>query len=135
MLNKGDRFLVQKNYQNLKYGDIVTFLDNLKGNTYMIRHEDNVIGVDKSLLRKATIDDLKNKDVQKIVNPNYLNGKMYVVTEQDTVDGIDVGDIGFIVGVDIKENENEDIFTLDFGMQILKFDKNFMDNYTKEYIF
>jgi hypothetical protein len=134
-MNKGDRAVLQKNHKEMRYGEVVTVLEALQGNKLMVRYIDEIMGIDVHLIRKASVDEVIGVENQLIVNPNYRNGQPHVLIEENVVDELDIGDVGFIVGVEIKENENDDIFRLDFGNKVLKVDKKFMDNYTKPYRF
>jgi hypothetical protein len=133
MFVKGDRVILQKDVVNIKYGDVVTIAELSLGDNVLVRAGSDYVAVNVSAVRRATVDDLKGADNQNIVNPNYKNGQLYMLGGSSNIGDIIVGDVGIIVGVEVDLNEQNDLFSFDFGSTLLKFNKSFVDSHMNYY--
>lgn len=130
---KGDRVILQKSIQGINGGELGTIVEDTLGGSMIVRFEDMFVGVERSIVEKAEIGDIKKVAIEKLVHPYYKIGSLYVVNSD--FDDLNVGEIGFICGVDIRENEKNDEFLLDFGEKILTFNKKLIDYHMSYYDF
>ena len=130
---KGDRVVLKKSIQGIKVGELGTIVEDVLGGSMIVRFEDVFIGVDRSIIEKAEMSDIKKVSIEKLVHPYYKIGSLYVVNSD--FEDLNIGEIGFICGVDIHENEKNDEFRLDFGQKILTFNKKIVDYYMSYYDF
>lgn len=122
----------------MNYGDICTVVENMVGQNILVRSGGNHFPIDRNAIRKATMSEFVNFDSQQLVHPYFINGIPYMLSADTHIQGLDTGDVGCIVGVEIKENEEDDLFLLDFGMtkyghRKIKLDKKFIDNHMSYY--
>ena len=129
----GDRVFFQKNIDNVKFGELGTIVSFVDEYNLIVRVCEDFIGTNTSSIRKATKDEIASCDSQKIINLNFKNGSLHIVRTKDCTDRVSIGDVGFIIGSTAGENEQDDLFTIDFGNDLLKLDKKFMDVYMGKY--
>lgn len=129
-MNIGDRVVVQKDYKIFKNHDVCTIVDKLDDDLFMVRYGEKYISLSKDILRKITNSELKNVNINDVVHSSFLNGNIYVVSNKDiNIEDIEEGDMCLILDVMIDENENNDIFLLDFGNKKLSLSKVFIENH------
>ena len=129
----GDRVFFQKNVNHIKYGDLGTVVGVVDEHNLIIRVDDDFVGSNTSAIRKATKDEVESYDTQKLINNSFRSGTLHIVRIKDCTDQVSLGDVGFIIGANAFENEQNDLFTVDFGDVVLKLDKKFMDTYMGKY--
>jgi hypothetical protein len=130
---KGDRVVLKKSIQGIKNGELGTIVEDTLGGNLVVRFEDVFIGIDRSSIEKAEMGDIKKLAIEKLVHPYYKIGSLYVVNSD--FEDLNIGEIGFICGVNIGENEKNDEFRLDFGEKILTFNKKTIDYCMSHYDF
>ena len=134
-MKKGDRVFVQKNIDGFQYGAIGTVAEYVDGDKVILRIFDKYIPVNQNAIRLASDEMISKVNSQQLVTPIYSNGKPYVLYKDCDIGNLTLGDIGCIVGVKLGENEEDDIFILDFGFEEdgehkkISLDKKFMDAY------
>ena len=155
MFKKGDRAVFQSNIDfslsgtKIKAGDFCTIIsideryneDNLIVVKYQYDEEykrDKSIGVLESSIRKLEIEEAANIDKEKykhLINKNFHIGTKHRVGDHmDLEKGIKSGQIGEIIGIELSNNEMQDLLTLEFSdenlsKETLKLKRKFVEMY------
>lgn len=127
MVIVGDRIVLQKDVKGVKCGSVCTIAKEIDEKTLMVRFKERYIGVDKVDLRKAGMSEIKAVlTSDQIVDSRLWNGAVYMINAKVSMNTVGEGDIGFVMGVEVTENEEDDVFILDFGTEKLKLTKKFI---------
>lgn len=125
-MNIGDRVVLQKDVKEIKSGSVCTIIRELDEKTFLVRFGEQFIGTSKGIIRKAGISEIKSVLTEHVVSNQLWCGTIYRVDIKTKMDTIKEGDIGFVMGVEVAENEEEDVFTVDFGIEKAKLTKKFI---------
>jgi hypothetical protein len=123
----GDRVVLQKDTKGFKSGSVGTLVEFDK--VAVIRVRGIYFGAEKNVIRKATKNEILEVPTVDVVHDRFWSGAVYIVANKNIgIDDLQEGDKSFIAGVVVEENENDDIFCLDFGNKKLKLNKRFIED-------
>ena len=85
-----------------------------------------VFGVTKYVVRKILKEELEEENYENLTSNKFWIGSQFKACLKN-IDGVDPGEVGTIVSVDLSPNELNDILTLEFSNKTFKFERQFVE--------